>query len=125
MNPKYMACGHVASATDTFGNPICGIDYGIDPRAEIIATHVNIVDRFARCPCGKVEKSSWDLAFFEYRGEGSPFARDICLNCKYARIAHIKDQTHKCSDRCRHCNSFTEIGGHEFDSYYCGHAGWD
>lgn len=59
-----MKCGHVAMAHDMNGNPYCVIcDCG-----EIDEERPSLEGRVASCSyCGHIEKSSYDLPFFEYR----------------------------------------------------------
>jgi hypothetical protein len=83
---------------------------------------IDISNRYARCSCGKTEKSSYDLAFYKYRGSGSDFANQVCNNCGYNVSAHRRD----IGKRSLICSSFTaKSTGHEYDSYYCGCRGWD
>ena len=49
---------------------------------------MNLQNRIARCDCGREAPSSTDLAFFEYRGEGSTAATSTCKVCRYHELAH-------------------------------------
>jgi hypothetical protein len=53
---------------------------------------VSLAGRIAKCAyfsgCGHSLPSSTDLPFFEYRGEGSQYAKEHCKNCPYTWIAH-------------------------------------
>lgn len=51
------------------------------------ATTQNLEGRIARCHCGNTRPSTDNLAFFEFQGEGSREAMEIC-RCGYAWIAH-------------------------------------
>ena len=71
--------------------------------------------------------SSVNLAFFEYRGEGSKSATEKCANCGYYKVAHDLPLV---DDRGRPrgkdiCDSFAPHGAYEYDEYYCGCWGWD
>jgi hypothetical protein len=81
--------------------------------------------RFAKC-CEEspIMESSKSLAFYEFRGEGSKDAINLCI-CGYHRVAHVPDLTHSCTKNCGHCNNFQPHGPYEYDRYYCGHMGWD
>ena len=84
----------------------------------------DITGRTARCTCGKTQPSSRDLAFFQYRGEGSRTAEHSCKNCGYDDTAHTDEV------RARHhasnvCLTFERRGDFGFDSYFCGCSGWD
>lgn len=122
-----MACGHTAQGTDSNGNPVCVICVGLDAGATIPAsTVVDLTGRFAKCTYRHVEEdkvpSSTSLAFFEYRGPGSPRSQEICKNCKY----HIKGHERSgMNNNLRICSNFEPIGPYEFDTYYDGCRGWD
>lgn len=70
------------------------------------------------CTC--VQPSSKELPFFEFQGEGSREAVEMCKHCWYAKVAHEKDR--RSSDVCTH---FEPRGPAQFDKFYCGCAGWD
>lgn len=62
-----MKCGH-ASQAEVCGDPVCTICFGITPEAIQIEENHPEEGREAKCSlCGKIAKSSLDLAFFEYR----------------------------------------------------------
>lgn len=97
-----------------------------------------LIGRTARCYCGAVRPSSTDLAFFEYRGEGSETAVTRCAVCRYGAIAHDPTAPHMARVEGKYGKTryqtfmermgqhdFTPLGGQEFDSYYCGCRGWD
>ena len=63
-----MKCGHAAMAELDDGRPVCPICYGIVPGADEPAEQPRLDGRFARCVyCGRVEPSSPNLPFFEWR----------------------------------------------------------
>ena len=120
-----MQCGHAAQgyADNDPGKPVCVICAGLDPRACLVAEEPDLKGRRARCAyfrtCGSEVDSSVDLAFFEYKGPGSPYSINTCT-CGYYEVAH----TDKASNRVK-CEKFTPRGPREFDLYYCGCRGWD
>jgi len=70
------------------------------------------------CTC--VQPSSKELPFFEFLGEGSREATQIC-KCGYHKDAHGESPRHgriKCTD-------FQPKGPQQFDKFYCGCSGWD
>lgn len=71
--------------------------------------------------------SSTDLAFFEFRGEGSKSALNVCAICKYYDIAPVHgDSWRKYDPRLDgEMHEFVPHGPYEFDTYYCGCWGWD
>lgn len=121
--PPLLECGHAANATNSDGAPACAICIGIHPGAETVArVQIDLTGRQARCCDLSIVPSRFDLAFFEYRGEGSRVAREHCGNCSYMEAAH----TDPIRSKNKHvCDNFVPHGAYEYDSYYCGHAGWD
>ncbi len=127
-----MQCGHAANAVCTnkggvhYDPPIpsCAICSCID----VATDAVNLTNRKARC-CNQasLKDSNLDLAFFEYKGPGSIRAATMCDNCHYSQVAHdpevTKNYVHGKPKRV--CDQFMPHGAYEFDSYYCGHSGWD
>lgn len=87
--------------------------------------------RMARCTCGKapVPSDTPGLAFVEFRGEGSKHATEICKHCRFNVSAHGPDAPVWGDGRtaviAAGCPGFEPTGPAEFDSYYCGHSGWD
>lgn len=83
----------------------------------------NLEGRTAHCSCGKTRPSAEraELAFFEYRGEGSPDAARC--ECGFDESAH--DGSTWPSGRRKACDNFCPRGPQDTDSYYCGHGGWD
>jgi hypothetical protein len=123
-----MQCGHTANARDDIGRPVCVICVGINPGAvNISALRPDLTGRKARCSyysyCGGEEDSTYNLAFFEYRGEGSFEAENRCKNCKFFHVAHT--DTVRKSRNPSVCNNFEAIGSLEYDLYYDGCRGWD
>ena len=139
MNPNTrMECGHTATARDKDGQPVCivcvatsGDRAGRTP----MAAPPDLTGRIATCGDRNGEHapmpSSVDLAFFEYRGPGSPWATEQCgaliggrVPCCYFRMVHqpINPATGRpgITD-----HEFIEREPHEHDSYYCGCRGWD
>jgi hypothetical protein len=65
-------------------------------------------------------------SFFQYHGEGSRHATDICAVCRYSIVAHDPSLD-------RHAAWISKVGEHDFvpagpkdfDEYYCGCRGWD
>lgn len=123
-----MQCGHVSQA-------VCSAKGGVkfDPPIPVcaicdcfkIAEEPDLTGRMATCYCGSksLRPSSTDLAFFEYRGPGSPHATNIC-KCGYTKKAHEKDHVQTVCKKL-HEQGFTPRGPHKYDSYYCGCRGWD
>lgn len=124
MNPL-MKCGHIAQGHDENNNPICVICFGITQNALIVVEENNIPSlegRKAKCTyCGNIRDSSYDLAFFEYHGNGSYNAINSCKNCRYYEVAHNSDSRNINKNI---CDNFEPIGD-TIDIYYCGCRGWD
>ncbi len=120
MNEKpIMACGCVANATKRMADgtevPACVIH----DETLLMAEAPNLEGRIARCAyCGKEKPSSRGLPFFEFLGEGSPEAKDMCT-CGYHRKAHEMDNERRLT------HPFKARGPAKFDRYYCGCRGWD
>ena len=81
-----------------------------------------VAGRMAKCTCGRTEPSSPKLAFFEFCGEGSRDAVDIC-GCGYHSVAHTPEVMAR--NPALKCSTFKASGPREFDRYYCGCRGWD
>jgi hypothetical protein len=128
--PPMMRCGHQANAVTGTGAPTCVICAGIVPGADEVAAPLDglLKEREARCSCGALRPSTdaltGGLAFFEYRGKGSHVAMDMCGNCAHARSAHTGKEV-RTGGRLIICSEFKPRGPMEYDTYYCGHAGWD
>ena len=116
-----MECGHATNATSD-GLPVCAI-CAPNVRAYTVASDPDLTDREARCGCGKIVPSSKGLAFFEYRGEGSQAATNMCRHCRYAEQAHALKPNVKHLQHC--CDAFEPHGAWEYDTFYCGCRGWD
>jgi len=80
--------GRKAGETEAQMRPCCVIHDCFEPAESV----PDLNGRFAQCsylPHGHAKKpSSFNLAFFEFRGEGSREATDIC-KCGYAKVAHL------------------------------------
>ena len=125
-----LACGHTANAIrkivheeDIEWVDACAICDCIEP-----ATMPDLEERQAICCTSNSLRWSIEhdrLAFFEFRGEGSPAATTICKHCKYALIAHQRKQAGELKHDTKVCDTFEPIGPHKYDKYYCGCRGWD
>lgn len=114
-----LACGHRANATSE-GKPACAICVGTHSGAMIPVAAPDLTERTARCSCGTKQPSlNPRLAFFEYLGPESPAALHRC-RCGYYDSAHQPGERYQVKD-----HPFEPHGAYEFDSYYCGHNGWD
>ncbi len=99
---------------------------------EVADAPLNLTGRLADCaylPKGHATKpSSLDLAFFEFRGEGSRDATEIC-KCGLAKKPHDENggkiPARKYAMVPKGCAGFTPKGSQERDRYYCGCHGWD
>ena len=116
-----LSCGCRAQSINGKGEPSCPTHSTMPGGVHPIECP-NLEDRKARCDCGKVEKSSLDLAFFEFRGAGSRAGWNTRKNCRYDKVAHRPEITNKNKAVCL---NFESIGSFEFDKYYCGCYGWD
>lgn len=126
-----MKCGCVAMGVLTARNgeklaeplPSCPIHNC----TELADARPPLEGRFAECaylPHGHARMpSSYDLAFFQFRGEGSREATEICV-CGYARAAHDDDGRLRMNLNSK-CPGFAARGAQETDKYYCGCFGWD
>ncbi len=95
----------------------CGVHRCIEP-AEAAP---DLTSRTSLCAyCREEAPSSKDLPFFEFRGEGSSEATDIC-QCRYHRIAHGKPP----KPGVKVCGEFSPRGAVDYDRHYCGCRGWD
>jgi hypothetical protein len=116
-----MQCGHRAQGVYA-DKPVCVTCFGLDARATLVDENPpDLTGREAKCSCGKRVPSSIDLPFFEYRGEGSHEAVDICV-CGYAEVAHIRPLPKHLSNWV--CQEFRSRGPLP-DLFYCGCRGWD
>lgn len=116
-----MKCGHAKNAliwnkekqVYEDGCTFCGTT---EPAEEL---PMGIEKREAKCSCGRKEPSMkfQNLAFFQFKGEGSKEANNTCKNCKYYKMAHDNNRVP--------CKSFEPHGAFEFDEYYCGCRGWE
>lgn len=140
----YMECGHTSNATGEGGLPVCivcAMTKG-DAAHTVAKQPPDLTGRIATCGDRNGEHgavpSNTGLAFFEYRGPGSPWATEQCGAlvplrrdgsgavgpCCYFRMVHqpINPATGRegITD-----HEFIEREPHEHDSYYCGCRGWD
>lgn len=100
-------------------------------------TEQDLEGRTARCYCGSTAPSSRNLAFFEFRGEGSREASETCGVCGFHEIAHDPTAEHMARieggatryenlmKRVGGIHDFTPKGGVDTDRFYCGCRGWD
>ena len=121
MKHYMMKCGHVAQAIDGHGNPSCVICWP-DPGSAQVAETPDLTGRKAECSTcrASIVPSSIDLAFFEYKGPGSPHSTTMCV-CGYYEVGHGKPR----KPHVEVCNQFRPVGPADFDTYYCGCRGWD
>jgi hypothetical protein len=117
-----MKCGHTANAIkmqkDGPSIPACAICSCYEIAEEV----PNLEGREAKCGCcGHKKPSDFNLAFFEYKGEGSKFAKTICKHCRYSIVAHSKEKYHGA----KWCDNFESFGPNDSDAYYCGCRGWN
>ena len=122
MSRPLMKCGCVASAHFDNGSPVCPVH----ECSEVASERPSLEGRFAECAYGGARvPSSYDLAFFEYQGPGSPRATEHC-KCGYYRVAHEynANRVNKEPIKCR-VGGFKPAGPSATDKYYCGCHGWD
>ena len=117
MQKIFLSCGCAANSTNN-EKPSCVVHSGSPDGVHSIDAP-NLEGRRARCVCGQLRPSSLDLAFFEFRGVGSPEGKRTCKNCRYYEVAH-KPGAHNGI-----CKNFESIRAFEYDSFYCGCYGWD
>src|SRR5262245_15367272 len=113
----FLKCGCAANSMMTRAGAIeakpgCAIHDCDEP-----AKHPDLTGRSARCGCGNTAPSAPDLPFFEFCGEGSREAIEVC-KCGFNMVAHSKSHF-----RCK-AGGFASRGPLD-DRYYCGHSGWD
>ena len=89
--------------------------------------NVKLEDRQAKCTyCKKTVPSNVELAFFEFKGEGSKTATENCMACAYTKIAHERAAEYKESHLARLLDhEFAPRGAADVDNFYCGCRGWD
>lgn len=116
-----MSCGCRSQSTNAKSEPSCPTHFDMPGGIHPIETP-NLAGRKARCACGKLEDSSLDLTFFEFRGLGSMRGARTCKNCRFYDVAHTPEKRHKNKHICQNFEALKEF---EFDSYYCGCSGWD
>lgn len=124
MDKLMMACGHTDNAKakrpdgDIPACVICGTTQVADGLP-------NLEGREAQCSCGRKTASTMNLAFFEFRGEGSTRSLTTCADCGSAEVLHreFNPVTQRPGTKLDH--KFVPRGAFEFDSFYCGCYGWD
>lgn len=95
-------------------------------------TALNLAGRVARCYCGAERPSSEALAFFEFCGEGSRWATEMCV-CGYGRVAHEQPQQFSRTGSITvhnvviegKCAGFKPRGPLDHDRFYDGCSGWE
>lgn len=86
---------------------------------------IDLTGRVASCYCHKEKPSSYDLAFFKFRGHGSEDAIHACKNCRYQDVAHTDEVRAKHGPLGPICGKFEPNGAFPQDEFYCGCDGWD
>lgn len=125
MGNVLMMCGHAADGYATSGWPVCVTCYpAIESQVEDQRT-IDLTGRRAKCAYHHNEndtvESSFNLPFFEFRGEGSRDSKWHCKHCFYYEPVHDPNYSHyKPLD-----HEFEAHGAFEYDRYYCGCRGWD
>jgi len=153
---EMMKCGHAAQGIDDKGNPVCVICYP-DPRAtQEDESPPDLTGRTARCSyygqkfhygrygcecsvcrnnsdwiCRCERPSSDKLAFFVYKGAGSP--KLICKNCHFIHEGECPtnykgnrgEPGKEIPGHEKWAGKFYEPDVKEFDEFYCGCRGWD
>lgn len=152
MSNVLLTCGCVAIAqhSDTHdGLPVNHPSCPVHLCCSVVESKPDLTGRFAIC--GYATKrdgskhtaipSSYDLAFFVYKGPGSTWAVEKC-KCGYLKAAHEPDPAGREYPNARarkgfgtkmnaaggqliEDHAFEPIGPAEFDEYYCGCYGWD
>lgn len=120
-----MKCG--CRANSTFKNgPCCAVHFC----SEVATQQPDLTGRKAKCAYGEhgIVDSSLQLAFFEYKGPGSPNASETCKHCRMHKVAHEHDpgrvDPSSVVERGQ-CPGFEPHGTLEMDVYYCGCRGFD
>jgi len=124
--PTLMKCGHVPQGHTPNGSPVCVICFHNpgDPSTQVADQAPELSGRLAKCPsCRRTVASELTLAFFQWRGPGSPYAKETCKNCGYHEVAHTPEKVRGNTSICPKFEPLVE--GHPFDSFYCGCKGWD
>jgi len=104
-----------------------------------MSKHVDIVEeklvgRYAKCTmCGKIRNSLMTLPFFEFRGEGSREAKEVCHKCgmfsktiptKNGKVCYCGTDT-PIPNVCTNLGEKCVFGPFDVDWYYCGCRGWE
>jgi len=129
MKMPMMKCGHTAQGVNEKDQPVCVICFGIVPGATEVDIQPSLIGRIAVCACGNSEPSDTGLPFFQYLGEGSGEATNLC-ECGFYDTAHTKEGVARHVDprtviETGHCKGFRPKGANRTDQYYCGCRGWD
>lgn len=86
----------------------------------------DIEGREARCAyCKTVKPSDLGLAFFEFCGEASDDAKELCKHCMYKDFVHDIESKYETVRKIIESHDFEPKGAREYDRYYCGCRGWD
>ena len=91
---------------------------------------VDIEGRVAQCGCGKSSPATEVLGYFyEYQGEGSDFANEMCggtdeKRCGFFRRVHEPINPYTGREGITD-HPFTPRGPAGLDRFYCGCRGWD
>lgn len=121
MSTILMKCGHTAQGYMGGDLPVCVICWPSPDSLAPAEKQPLLEGRQAKCAsCGHTAQSSYSLAFFKYRGEGSHDALHHCKNCMYYESAHNMPGRPFAK-----CKDFEPHGPYEYDEYYCGCRGWD
>jgi len=67
----------------------------------------------------EIRDSNPNLPFFEYRGSNSDWSK-VCKECHFNPMGHDVFGINFSGE-----HAFIEHGPWEYDSFYCGHNGWD
>jgi hypothetical protein len=117
MTKPMMKCGHAANATDSEGNPVCAICYGINPQLSRAATEVaekppDLEGRRARC------------AYY-----GSSFQLYGRFSCSCRTCEKRYEETGKKVCLCERDSDpdlpfFMHRPDQDYDEFYCGCHSW-
>jgi hypothetical protein len=114
--------GYIVDPSDKQYRPGCVVH-----ECFVIVPDPELEGRTAVCEYCRAERPSSEpfLAFFEYRGEGTPSASQ-CGNCGYAKVAHEGDGKRRANVlQDGRCPEYVPRGDVGTDTFYCGCRGWD